>query len=97
MEVLAFASVGEDIEHQGPSHEFTASESSFEAIRFKFNPSALGSVTRLKILSSLFIAECERQRDNNPLAAREFAVAITNMQTASMWSVLGATKDTRLP
>lgn len=67
-----------------------------EAVRFTFNPSGLDSVNRLKSLSAAFIAECERQRsakaDDGRDAGREFAVAITNMQTASMWAVLAATK-----
>jgi len=63
-----------------------------EAVRFSFNPSGLESINRLKSLSSAFIAECQHQQTENPGAGREFAVAITNMQTASMWSVLAATK-----
>lgn len=63
-----------------------------EAVRFSFNPSGLDSVNRLKSLSAAFIAECQRQQAEHGEAGREFAVAITNMQTASMWAVLAATK-----
>jgi len=75
----------------GQTEEVEISETALEAIRHKFNPSALMTVTRLKTLAAAFISECERQGHATP-AAREFAVAITNMQTTSMWSVLGATK-----
>jgi hypothetical protein len=63
-----------------------------EAVRFTFNPSGLNSVNRLKSLSAAFIAECQAQQAAKGEAGREFAVAITNMQTASMWAVLAATK-----
>jgi hypothetical protein len=63
-----------------------------EPVRFSFNPSGLESVNRLKSLSAAFIAECQRQQGLKGEAGREFAVAITNMQTASMWAVLAATK-----
>jgi hypothetical protein len=63
-----------------------------EAVRFTFNPSGLNSVNRLKSLSAAFVAECQAQQSAKGEAGREFAVAITNMQTASMWAVLAATK-----
>jgi len=63
-----------------------------EPVRFTFNPSGLDTVNRLKSLSAAFIAECQRQQSLKGEAGREFAVAITNMQTASMWAVLAATK-----
>jgi hypothetical protein len=75
-----------------PSRTYTASDTALEAVRFSFNPSALEAVTRIKALSALFIAECEGAAAQNPAAGREFAVAKTEMQTASMWAVLGATK-----
>ena len=75
-----------------PNRSYTASDTALEAVRFSFNPSALDSVTRIKALSALFIAECEAGQAKNSIAGREFAVAKTEMQTASMWAVLGATK-----
>lgn len=66
-----------------------------EAVRFNFNPAGLDDVNRLKSLSAAFVAECQRQQAANPDAGREFAVAITNMQTASMWSVLATTKGVK--
>lgn len=72
--------------------EIPITDEAAEKVRFSFNPSGLDSVNRLKSLSSAFIAECQAQQAANSPAAREFAVAITNMQTASMWAVLAATK-----
>jgi hypothetical protein len=63
-----------------------------EAVRMGFNPSALDDVNRLKTLAAAFITECDRIATAKPEAGRELAVAKTNMQTASMWAVLGATK-----
>ena len=64
-----------------------------DAVRKSFNPSGNPDVTYIKGLTSQLIAFMESVRDrNNGLAGREAAVAITNIQTASMWSVLAATK-----
>jgi hypothetical protein len=63
-----------------------------EAIRFKFNPSNLPDVDRIKSITCAFISELMRLQEANPEAGREYAVAITNAQTASMWAVLAATK-----
>lgn len=69
------------------------SASAADAIRHKFNPSDLSEVTLIKDLTGTLITVLERIRDRNGgLAGREAAVAITNIQTASMWSVLAATK-----
>lgn len=62
-----------------------------ELVRVSFNPSQLPDVKKLKSLSSAFISECERIQKADPATGRSMAVAITNMQTASMWAVLGAT------
>ncbi len=72
--------------------EIPITDEAAELVRFSFNPSGLDSVNRLKSLSAAFIAECQRQQQGKVEAGREFAVAITNMQTASMWAVLAATK-----
>lgn len=69
-----------------------------EAVRFKFNPSGLERVAKLKSLSAAFISLCNElslESGASPEfagAGREFSVAKTHMQTASMWAVLGATK-----
>lgn len=68
------------------------SETAREAVRLSFNPSGDQTVYRLKLLAAALITEYEAVRDRNPQAGREAAVAITNMQTASMWGVLAATK-----
>lgn len=70
------------------------------AVRFKFNPSGLASVNRLKALAAAFITECQRIQAEagvniGPGAARDAAVAITNMQTASMWGVAAATSPVK--
>jgi hypothetical protein len=72
--------------------EIPITEGAAEAVRFSFNPSGLDSVNRLKSLAAAFVAECQAQQAEKAEAGREFAVAITNMQTASMWAVLASTK-----
>jgi hypothetical protein len=62
-------------------------------VRLKFNPSNLDKVARLKTIAAALLTEYEKIRDaDNGYAAREGACAITNLQTASMWGVLAATK-----
>ena len=67
------------------------SDEAREAVRLKFNPSGLPRVDRLKRLAAAFITECDRVAAEVPDSGRSIAVAKTNMQTASMWAVLGAT------
>lgn len=67
------------------------SDAAREAVRLKFNPSGLDNVARLKTLAAAFITECDRIAAEVPDSGRSIAVAKTNMQTASMWAVLGAT------
>lgn len=69
----------------------TMSDSALQKAGLSFNPSKLPTVDRLKLLAAAFIDECERQRAAKPDAAREFSVAITEMQTAQMWAVKAAT------
>jgi hypothetical protein len=68
------------------------SEHAAEAVRTSFNPSGLETVSRIKSLAAALLTEIEAQCVAKPEAGREFAVAKTNLQTASMWAVLGATK-----
>lgn len=64
-----------------------------DAIRHKFNPSDRGDVATIKDLTGTLITFMEHIRDRDGgKAGREAAVAITNLQTASMWCVLAATK-----
>lgn len=79
-------------QHVGQTHELVLSDSAKEHIRHKFNPSGLPEVNNLKALAGAFITYVEHLQKEHPHAVRELAVAITNMQTASMWAVLGATK-----
>ncbi len=73
--------------------EVTVSASAADAIRHKFNPSDRGDVAYIKDLTGTLITFMENIRERNGgKAGREAAVAITNLQTASMWCVLAATK-----
>lgn len=65
------------------------SESACEAIRFTFNPSGDARVNTIKTLTARLITELEALQD---VGIVEAAVAITNVQTASMLAVLAATK-----
>jgi hypothetical protein len=76
----------------GVTSPVTVNDASKEAIRLNFNPSGLANVNDLKALAGAFLSLCDRVMSENPDAGRELAVAKTNMQTASMWAVLGATK-----
>jgi len=69
------------------------SDSAADAVRLKFNPSDLTDVSVLKHCTASLISMMEVIRDrNDKFAAREAAIAITNLQTTSMWCVLAATK-----
>lgn len=63
-----------------------------DAIRFKFNPSDSSEVARIKTLTGALITRVERIAANNPVAADLAKTAIDKIVTASMWSVLAATK-----
>jgi hypothetical protein len=69
------------------------SPSAADAIRKDFNPSGNPDVAAIKQRTGELITIMEgiRERDGGK-AGREAAVAITNLQTASMWCVLAATK-----
>jgi hypothetical protein len=84
-----------------PSREITVNDAALEAVRFNFNPSLMDNVTVLKALAAAFLTKCDEilmRPGTAPSevppdwAGREISVAKTNMQTASMWAVLGATK-----
>lgn len=78
------------IDYWMPQSALEISESAAEAVRLKFNPGALNDVTMLKTLAASFITICENLKRGAP---REFSVAITEMETAAMWAVKGATKN----
>lgn len=69
------------------------SESACKMVRLSFNPSGSERVTRLKILAAALIAEYEVVRSDTTAGAREAAIAITHVQTASMMGVAAATAD----
>ena len=70
-----------------------ASETAKDAVRKHFNPSGNPDVATIKEATSTLIAFMEGIRDRDGgKAGREASVAITNLQTASMWCVLAATK-----
>lgn len=84
-----------DQEESPPRKRITVDVSPFaaDAIRHKFNPSDRSDVAQIKDLTGTLITLMERIRDRNAgLAGREASVAITSIQTASMWCVLAATK-----
>lgn len=62
-----------------------------EAVRAKFNPSGRIDVEVLKALAAALWTKC----DAYPYISapgREFAIARTEIETAAMWAVKGATK-----
>jgi hypothetical protein len=69
------------------------SKTAIDAVRKDFNPSGNADVAAIKERTADLITMMEiiRDRDGGK-AGREAAVAITNLQTASMWCVLAATK-----
>lgn len=92
--------------HALEAHVVDVSAEAKQAVRLTFNPSANKRVERLKSLAAAFISECDaissefhanrkNQEDAERAAeaGRALAVAKTNMQTASMWAVLGATTN----
>jgi hypothetical protein len=90
-----------EVHCNGQTEHFTAAGEAEEAVRFKFNPSALPAVNRVKLLTSLLVAEIDNlkgaapERTGNPydLSAQEiFQEARRFAVSASMWTVLGATK-----
>lgn len=63
------------------------------AVRYSFNPSGLARVTRIKSLAAALASELMAGRNEEPHAGREYSVAITNLQQASMWGVFAATAE----
>lgn len=64
-----------------------------DAVRKDFNTSGSAEVAEIKSATAALISRMEiiRDRDNGK-AGREASVAITNLQTASMWCALAATR-----
>lgn len=63
------------------------------AVGLTFNPSGDAMVGELKKLCAAFIDRCHEERtiSNDPEVKRMYALAITEAQTAQMWSVKAAT------
>lgn len=71
--------------------ETAVNTSAADLVRYKFNPSGLPDVQRIKFLTAAVISECEAIRDAGGPGAREAAIAITDLQKASMMAVAAAT------
>ena len=65
------------------------------AVGLTFNPSGDDAVVVLKRAAAAFIDICHEAREasKNPEVKRMFSLAITDAQSAQMWSVKGATWD----
>ena len=67
------------------------SESAAGMVRASFNPSGLGGVDEIKLLSARLITLMEPIRDARGDGGRCAAVAITQIEGAAMWAVKAAT------
>ncbi len=76
-----------------PDGKSNISPAAAELVRMGFNLSRLESVDRIKALAAALISECEVIRDARGKGAREAAIAITEIQTASFFAVAAATAD----
>jgi hypothetical protein len=63
------------------------------AVGLTFNPSGDETVAALKRTAAAFIDTCHEERNSatDPEVKRMYSVAITEAQTAQMWSVKAAT------
>jgi hypothetical protein len=66
---------------------------SAQLVRMGFNPSKIEAVDRIKALAAALVSECEIIRKGGGAGAREAAVAITQIQGASMFAVAAATAE----
>jgi hypothetical protein len=85
-------------------NETDISKTARDMVRASFNPSGISHVDRIKLLAAALITACEVVRDGRdsgaddpgypakPDAAREVALAITNIEQGAMWAVKAATK-----
>lgn len=74
-----------------PDGETSITPTAAALVRMGFNPSRLEPVDRIKALAAALVSECEAIRDGQGSGAREAAVAITQIQGASMFAVAAAT------
>lgn len=80
------------IEFQEITFKVEITEQAKDDIRFKFNPSSIDKVTKLKTVAAIYLSLLEQFSKENPDAAREFAMTRTLFQFVSMGGVLAATK-----
>ena len=74
-----------------PDGQTSISNEALALVRGGFNPSKLEAVDRMKALAAALISECEAIRDAKGPGGREAAIAITQIQGASMFAVAAAT------
>ena len=75
------------------SPDIAVSDTAADHVRLGFNPSGDPTVASIKRRTGELISLMELIRDRyDAHAGREAAIAITHLQTASMWCVLAATK-----
>ena len=71
--------------------EVPISDSAAQLVRMGFTPSTLKPVDRITALAAALVSECEAITAEKPAGAREAAIAITDLQKASMMAVAAAT------
>ena len=71
--------------------EVPISDNAAQLVRMGFNPSTLKPVDRIKALAAALVSECEAIKAEKPAGAHEAAIAITDLQKASMMAVAAAT------
>ena len=76
----------------GYSFDAVSTDKSKDDVRFSFNPGQKPEITEIKALGALWLAKVEEHVRNNPKGAREFAIARTEFQKASMFAILAITK-----
>lgn len=74
-----------------PDETVTITDEAAGLVRMGFNPSQLPRVDVMKALAAALISECAAIRDTGKPGAREAAIAITQIQGASMFAVAAAT------
>lgn len=75
----------------GQTHELPISPTALDQVRGKFNPSGLGAVDYAKALGAALITAMEPTRDARGEGGRCAAIAITNVETATMYAVKALT------
>jgi hypothetical protein len=76
-----------------PDGETTITQSAAQIVRMGFNPSKLERVDRIKALAAALVSECEAIQNGVKPGGREAAIAITQIQGATMFAVAAATAE----